>query len=328
MDCTLRDGANVIGNGFPGGLTELILKGLTENGISIIEFGNAKGIGAYEVSGAVAPLTDKEYLEMAQPFLGRAEIGMFLNAKRFRKEHVKRAADGGLAFLRIGADAGDWELSAPVIESVKEHGLKAYYALMKAYLLTPGELAAEAEKLESLGADEVTIMDSAGTMRPGAVKEYTEALKRAVRIPVGFHGHNNLGFSAANAVSAAEGGADLIDCGLLGMARSAGNIPTELAAAVLEKETKGIDFFGLLDFLEHDLIPEMEKYGYHAPIEPLDLVLGYAGCHSSFVESFKRTAAETKTDLFRLICEASKENQKNPDKDLIRRIAKKIKNRG
>jgi 4-hydroxy 2-oxovalerate aldolase len=72
MDCTLRDGANVIRNGFPGELTEVILDGLTKNGIPAIEFGNAKGIGAYEVSGAVAPLTDEEYLELAHPFLERA----------------------------------------------------------------------------------------------------------------------------------------------------------------------------------------------------------------------------------------------------------------
>ena len=111
-------------------------------------------------------------------------------------------------------------------------------------------------------------------MRPGAVKEYTAALKQAVQIPVGFHGHNNLGF------------------------------------------------------LEQELIPRMEQYGYHAPIKPLDLALGYADCHSSFLERFKRATAETGTDLFRLICKVSGENQKNPDDELIQRIAKAIKRRG
>ena len=37
MDCTLRDGANVLGNGFSEDLTVLILNGLTENGVSVIE---------------------------------------------------------------------------------------------------------------------------------------------------------------------------------------------------------------------------------------------------------------------------------------------------
>lgn len=90
MDCTLRDGANVLGNGFPRELTEMMLRGLVNNGVSIIEYGNAKGIGAYEVSGAVAPLTDDEYLELASPLIGKAEIGMFYNAKRFLPDSAKK----------------------------------------------------------------------------------------------------------------------------------------------------------------------------------------------------------------------------------------------
>ena len=61
MDCTLRDGANAVGNGFSAELTELMLRGLTKNHYPIIEFGNAKGIGA-DKKGFPAPLTDEESL--------------------------------------------------------------------------------------------------------------------------------------------------------------------------------------------------------------------------------------------------------------------------
>ena len=77
-------------------------------------------------------------------------------------------------------------------------------------------------------------MDSAGTMVPEQVDAYVRALKAAVAIPVGFHGHNNLGLSVANALAAQEAGATVFDCGLLGMARSAGNCATELAAAAFQ----------------------------------------------------------------------------------------------
>ena len=70
FDCTLRDGANVLGKGFPADLTEMMLQGLIENGITAIEYGNAGGIGAYEVSNSIAPLTDLEYLDLVQPYLG------------------------------------------------------------------------------------------------------------------------------------------------------------------------------------------------------------------------------------------------------------------
>ena len=107
MDCTLRDGANVVGDGFSKELTQVMLDGLTAAHVPIIEMGNAKGLGAYEISGARAALTDLEYMELAQPYLGRAQVGMFLNASRFRSENVAAAGEHGLSFLRVGSAAGD-----------------------------------------------------------------------------------------------------------------------------------------------------------------------------------------------------------------------------
>lgn len=326
MDCTLRDGANVVGNGFPADLTVIILKALTDNRVPIIEMGNARGIGAYEVSNSIAPLTDEEYLSLVQPFLPKAEIGMFLNAKRFRSKYVELAGKNGLQFLRVGADAGDYAISEDAVRCIKENGMKVYYALMKAYLKTPEELAAEAAELQKMGVDEVTIMDSAGYMWPQDAAAYTAALKKAVTIPVGFHSHNNMYMALANCVAAAEAGADLLDGGLLGMARSAGNICTEAAVAAMKKQgiETGVDFFGLLHFLDQVLIPAMEQYGYHTPVKPLDLVLGYSGCHSSFLPAFKKAAAEKNVDLYQLIIQVSAVNQKNPSEELINEVANKI----
>ena len=44
MDCTLRDGANVVGKGFDAEITKIVLDILTESNVPIIEFGNAGGI--------------------------------------------------------------------------------------------------------------------------------------------------------------------------------------------------------------------------------------------------------------------------------------------
>ena len=326
MDCTLRDGANVVGDGFSGPLTELILDGLTENRVGIIEFGNAKGISAYEVAHATKALTDLAYLQLAQPYLQKAKVGMFQNAGRFRPEGIRLAADHGLSFVRVGAAAGDGNMARPAIEAVKDCGMEAFYAIMKAYLLSPQELAEEAAALEGFGLDEITIMDSAGTMKPEEVSEYVKTVKSAVSIPVGFHGHNNLGLAVANARAAAEAGADILDCGLLGMARSAGNIPTEVIAALLEQNgiQTGVDVFGLLDYLDERLIPVVEKQGYHAPLKPLDLVYGLSGAHSSFGKQFRTVAEETGVSLFQLIAEVSKRDRKKPDEALMRAVAKEL----
>ena len=125
MDCTLRDGANVVGKGFDAKITKIVMDILTESGVPIIEMGNAGGIGAYEVAGFTNALTDTEYLELIKPYLGKAEIGMFLNAKRYREAYIELGAGHGLNFLRCGADAGDAKISVAPVKAIKKYGMKA-----------------------------------------------------------------------------------------------------------------------------------------------------------------------------------------------------------
>lgn len=77
MDCTLRDGGNVVGKGFNAEITDLVLDGLTSAGVPIVELGNAGGIGAYEVAGFTKAETDETYLKIAQKYMGRGtELGI------------------------------------------------------------------------------------------------------------------------------------------------------------------------------------------------------------------------------------------------------------
>jgi len=331
MDCTLRDGANVVGKGFSAEITDMVLDGLTACRVPIIEFGNAGGIGAYEVAGFTAAETDQTYLNIAQKYLDRgSELGMFLNAARYREKNVALASEYGLSFLRVGADAGDSDIAVQAIRDIKSSGMKAYYSAMKAYILSPEELAEEAKKLEQAGLDQITIMDSAGTMLPDQAAEYAEKLSEAVSIPVAFHGHNNMGLSAANALAVVEHGVTMLDCGLMGMARSAGNLATEMCVAIMQRrgQMEDVDLYGMLDFIENRLQPAMKPHDYHNPASPLDLTLGFSGCHSSFVEKFKTAAQAKNVNLFELIVEVSKIDQKKPSEELIAKIAARLQRGG
>ena len=327
FDNTLRDGGNVVGHGFSAELTVSIVKGLLAAGIQDIELGNSKGIGAYEQLNATKALRDEAYYEILQPYLPDGRIGMFMLANCAKKENIQKAQKAGLNFLRVGANAGDGVDAVKAVEMVKESGLVCRYSLMKAYVSTPDELAKEARMLQNAGVDKITIMDSAGTMFPQDAAAYVTALKNTVTIPVGFHGHSNLGLSQANALSAVAAGADEIDCGLLGMARSAGNCSTELAVATLKKEgyLPKVDMYKLLNYLDSELIPLMAPYGYHVAVNPTDLMLGLAGCHSNGLGMFRQVAQEEQVSLLRLIADVSAINRKNPDLALIRQVAETLK---
>lgn len=327
FDNTLRDGGNVVGHGFNAELTVSIVKGLLAAGIQDIELGNCKGLGAYDQLGATNACSDEEYLRLLQPYLPQGRIGMFQLAKCAREDNIKMAADQGLNFLRVGSNAGDGAGAVETIKMVKKAGLVCRYSLMKAYVSTPEELASEAKMLEDAGVDKITIMDSAGTMFPADTTAYVSALKNAVSIPVGFHGHSNLGLSQANALAAVAAGADEIDCGLLGMARSAGNCSTELAAATLKREgyLPEVDLYQLLAYLDNELIPAMEAYNYHVAVNPTDLMLGLAGCHSNTLPMFKKVAEEEQVSLLRLIADVSAIDRKAPTEELLRKVAAALK---
>mgnify|MGYP000951555317 FL=1 len=303
-----------------------MVRGLLKTGIEDSELGNCKGLGAYEQAGATKAPRDEEYFEVLKPYLPKGRIGMFMLAKCANAEKVKAAAAAGLNFLRVGANASDGKGSLEAVRMVKEAGLICRYSLMKAYVSTPKELAAEAKMLQDAGVDKITIMDSAGTMFPSDATAYVTALKKAVFIPEGFHGHSNLGLSQANALAAVTAGADEIDCGLLGMARSAGNCATELAAATLKKEgyLQDVDLYSLLDYLDQELIPAMEPYGYHVAVNPTDLMLGLAGCHSNFLPMFRKVAEEEGVSLLKLIADVSAIDRKNPPESLLREVAGKL----
>lgn len=326
MDCTLRDGANVVGTGFSTELTKMMIEGLVDSNIKTIEMGHCTGLGSVKAGGKACPVTDEEYLDAVQAYVDKADIGMFQTAAYADSELIALAAAKGLKFLRVGANAGDGRTAEQAVRMVRDAGLEAKYSLMKAYVVTPDELAEEAKMLESFGVQAVTIMDSAGYMLPEEAAEYTRKVVNAVSIPVGFHGHSNLGLAMANAQAAEREGAAFIDCGLMGMARSAGNITTEGAIALFRREGKAAeyDFYKLLTFIDDKLMPAMEKEGYHNPIKPLDLVLGYSGCHSSFVGTYKEVAAEAGVNIYELIIETSKRNQKNPTRELMEETAAAI----
>ena len=229
-----------------------------------------------------------------------------------------------IGFLRVGTNAATVEPAAPVIRKIRQAGIKARFSLVQAHSVPPKKLAENARKVAGYGAQFVTIMDSTGTMIPSQAKEYVDALVKAVDIPVGFHGHNNLGFSVANAIAAIDSGAFSIDGALGGLARSAGNAPTEMLCAVLEKlgRPTGIDWYRLLDFIDEKfstIVPDMKS------VPPLDIIFGYAGFHSRNLTMAKEVAREENVNLYKLIVQVMRYGQSNPEEATFKKAAFELK---
>jgi 4-hydroxy 2-oxovalerate aldolase len=158
---------------------------------------------------------------------------------------------------------------------------------------------------------------------PHTVKERVAALRAALKIGIGFHGHNNLSLAVANSVVAIEQGARWLDACTCGLGAGSGNTPTEVLVAVLDKlgyET-GIDLWKIMDVAEEIVRPIMLK---PVRIGRASLTMGYAGVYSSFLLHADKAAQQFGVDARDILVELGKRKVVGGQEDMIVEVAMEL----
>ena len=78
-------------------------------------------------------------------------------------------------------------------------------------IFTDEYFVGKAKAMESLGAKIITLKDMAGLVSPSRAASIISALKREVKVPVGFHTHCTPGYGLASALMAIINGVDILD---------------------------------------------------------------------------------------------------------------------
>jgi 4-hydroxy 2-oxovalerate aldolase len=326
MDVTLRDGSNDIDFRFTAEQTAGIVAGLQAAGVPYIEFGHGMGLQASEKTDKKAAATDREYIEAAMSVVKDAKVGCFAAPKWVGPQDIDMLSEHGVHFVRIGTDVDKAKSAESLIRYAKKKGLEVHFSFMKAYAMDVSELASQVAAVASFGADIIHLMDSAGHMLPTEVDAYITHLKGTVDVPIGFHAHDNLSLSVANAIAAVNAGADSVDASLRGLGRSGGNAQIEALIPAFDRcgiET-GIDMLSLMGVGEEYVVPLMEK---RARLNPLDIVYGFAGFHSSFIGIIREVAADQGLDVDRLVMAVSRREQINVTKELVEEVARGLNSR-
>jgi len=319
LDTTLRDGSYAVDFQFTTQDTAVIAKALEDVGVDIVEIGHGVGLGASRKGFGEAAATDAEYLQAAGEVLSRAHYGMFCIPGVATLEDVDMAADLGARFIRIGTNVTEVRTSEPFIARAKRHGLFVSANFMKSYALPPEQFARHARESQAYGADVVCVVDSAGGMLASDLVSYFGAVRAVCDIGLGFHGHNNLGLAVAHSLLAVELGATVVDSSLQGLGRSSGNAATELVVAGLMRmgvET-GVDLLGVMDAGEILIKPLLHASG----LSSLDMVMGYAQFHSSYMGLVRQHAGRQRVDPRRLIIELCKRDKVNAPEALVKEVA-------
>ena len=326
LDTTLRDGSYVINFQFTARDTAIIAGKLDEAGFELIEIGHGVGLGASEAGYGQAAEADEGYMEAAASAVKRAKWGMFCIPGVATLDHVDRAAGYGMKFIRIGTNVTDVPQSQRFIERARHHGMFVCANYMKSYASDPQEFARNAVLSEKYGAEVVYFVDSAGGFLTRDIEPYFRAVRDASKIAIGFHGHDNLGLGVANAVRAAELGADIIDTSLQGMGRSAGNTATELFIAVMERmgAPLGYDLLQVMDIGERYIKPLIRRDGFSS----IDIISGYAQFHSSYMGVIREFSSKYGVDPRKLIVTLCEHDRVNAPRDLVESLARSLQRDG
>lgn len=322
LDTTLRDGSYVINFQFSAAETRQIAAELQRAGIELIEIGHGIGLGATAKGLGVARETDLSYMEAAAEVVNESLWGMFCIPGIASLADLDAAIDHSMPFVRLGVPVENVKALGPFVEKAKKAGMFVAANFMKSYVKPPTEFAKVAQEAAATGVDIIYVVDSAGNMTPNDTTAYIKATKDAVDTQIGFHAHNNLGLANANAFAAVEAGCSIIDSSLQGMGRCTGNTITEQFVAIAQRSkwnTK-YDLFALMDASDSLVRPRLTQVGH----DSVDLICGFAGFHSSYMDVIRDVAIKYDIDPRQLIIDVCAVNQSEAPLALVDSIGAQL----
>lgn len=288
-DTTLRDGSHAISYQFTTEQVKEIVEKLDEAGVPVIEVSHGAGLNGSTIQQGFSKTPEFDLIRTAVETAKRSKIASLFVPGIGTSKELREAVEIGIKAIRIAVHCTEADVTEQYIKIGKDLGLEVVGFLMMSHTQPPEVLVEQAKLMESYGADCVYIVDSAGAMVPVDVRRRVAALKEALTIEVGFHAHNNLGLAIGNSLAALDEGADQIDGTLRGLGAGAGNAPTELIVASLEKMgfDSGIQLSVLLDAAE-----EIVSHIMPGPIvlDRDNILSGYAGVYNSFLLHVKAAA--------------------------------------
>jgi 4-hydroxy 2-oxovalerate aldolase len=326
VDSTLRDGSHAVSHQYTAEQYAAIAGGLDAAGIEYIEVSHGDGLAGSSINYGRSALTDEEMLKAAASTIKRAKLAVLLIPGIGTQEDLKMAADNGTRAVRVATHVTEADIGEQHIGLTKKLGMEAVGFLMMVHMSPPEKVAEQARLFESYGADWINIADSAGAMLPEDVKARVGAVVDAVKVPVGFHAHNNLTVATANSLAAVEVGATYLDACCRGLGAGAGNTQTEALVAVLDKigYQTGVDLYKIMDVAESLVGPAM-----HRPQEVRNapLMLGYAGVYSSFLLHAYRAAEKFGLDPRDILVELGRRKMVGGQEDMIIDVAYQLAHR-
>jgi 4-hydroxy 2-oxovalerate aldolase len=232
LDCTLRDGGYINQWNFGNENIPKIIKDIERSGIEIIECGFIEDKD-YDAETSVYPNEKKMSLAFTKKqdtmYVGMIALGDIDPLK------ISKRTKNGIDGIRLTFHKDDSDEEFRQAKILMEKGYEVFIQPVGTTTYSDYELIELISRVNKLHPFAFYIVDTLGVMYPEDVHRIYSIINHNLdsNIKIGFHSHNNLQLSFANAqLFISEGikreGGVIIDSSIYGMGRGAGNLSTEL----------------------------------------------------------------------------------------------------
>ena len=245
LDCTIRDGGYINNWLFAPEVVDSIYKAANNAGIKYVEIGYIEKVNSFYVNKL------------------DSKIIVMMDYKK--REIVCDKNETNIDGIRVAVHKTDIYDAIKFTTKLKAKGYFAGIQMMGITNYKESELKELSRNIDDL--DYLSIADSNGSLLPNDIKKIISIFEDSDTL-IGFHSHNNMQLSFANAITAMESGVDIIDCTFEGIGRGAGNLPTELFLSYLNKYKNGkYKLAPILNAIDKYILPlrASYKWGYNIP---------------------------------------------------------------
>lgn len=291
LDCTLRDGGYINNWEFGKSAIEGILYNLAESGVDIIECGFIRDVKTYNENSTVFPSMDavEKVINHKNP---GTDYAVMIEQHNYVADLVSPHSEKTADLIRLTFRRNEWEDAKLTSKDLLEKGYKLC-------IQPVGTASYDDERLISLLKDVNEIkpyafylVDTLGIMYRHDMRRLFYLIDQNLShdITLGFHSHNNLQMSFANAqefIRLSHGRELFIDSSCYGMGRGVGNLSTEL---LLDYININIDtkysLTPILNIVDKYLMPiyAEQRWGYDLPY----FLSATVKCHPNYAAHLMR----------------------------------------
>jgi 4-hydroxy 2-oxovalerate aldolase len=324
-DSSLRDGNHSVKHSISLNSIRKYCISADSAGIPIVEVGHGNGLGASSLLIGKGTHSDREMLRVARNNLPNSKLGVHvIPGIATVEKDIKPAIDEGVDVFRVASHCTEATITESHIKFLSKLNKEVKGVLMMTALAKPKELIENAKVMEGFGAQAIIVMDSTGTYIPNDVKERISALVSNLKIPIGFHAHNNLNYAVHNSIVAIQNGATYIDACIRGFGAGAGNAPLEVLLPVMDKYGYATDINYKKIISEADKV--MDYLVPDAPVtSPVNILTGLNKLFSGFEKPIIKASKLNNIEYSSLIFELGNRKLVAGQEDLIIEVAKNFK---